>query len=245
MKASLNFRSKTNKVNNKTLDALAARVIDTVIKSGNSDAKVSKRFLLLLALYKRYRQAILLGDEDQLKLAVKAIYKLRSELFAQMYGYLEGLTNSPDADMKAAAILLFRQVNRFGKSFSKLRLADQTTQYRTIIEALNRPEFTIALVKTLLTDKLSAIEQSQGEYEQLYTGFTDINSVIVAPTTLRKELIESIIQYVEEVNILASQVDTPEWYSMCSNLQNRFDEVSITTSSKSKTEVAVVTNAEE
>lgn len=241
----MKYRSKTNKVNIKTLAALVLRIIDTVIKSGIESAKVSKRFLHLVDVNTLYQNAITLDEEAILKEKVKAMYDLRSELFLQMYAYLDGLLNSPDAEIKAAANLLFRQVNRFGKNFSKLRLADQTTQYVTIIEALKRTEFTAALVKTLLTQKLTDIDNAQHDYEQLYMGYGNSTSLKVAPSNLRKELADAVKMYIDEVNLMASEIDTPEWYTLCTNLQIRFDEVSVTVARKSKTETESETSVEE
>jgi hypothetical protein len=232
----MKYRSKTNKVNIKTLAALVLRIIDTVIKSGIESAKVSKRFLHLVDVNTRYQNAITLNEEANLKKAVKAKYDLRSELFLQMYAYLEGLLNSPDAEIMAAANLLFRQVNRFGKNFGKLRLADQTTQYVTIIEALKRPEFATALVKTLLTQKLIEIDSAHQNYEQLYMDYGNSSSLKVAPSNLRKELSDAVKLYMDEVNLMASENDTAQWYTLCTNLQIRFDEVSVTVARKSKTE---------
>ncbi|MEI8087497.1 MAG: DUF6261 family protein [Paludibacter sp.] len=233
----MNYRSKTNKSNIMQLSALVLRLIDTVIASGIQAAKVTKRFLHLVDVSLRYQAAITLDQEEsELKKAVKAKYDLRSELFNQMYNYLEGSLNSPDTEMKAAANVLFQQVNRFGKNFSKAMLLVQTAQYVTIIAAVKRSEFAAALVTTLLTEKLSALDQAQADYELLYTGITNRSSVKVVPSDLRKELTDAIKEYMDEVNLMASQVDTPEWNSLCVNLQNRFDEVNLTVAQKTKTE---------
>jgi hypothetical protein len=233
----MNFRTKISKVNIKTLAALVLRIIDTVINSGIEAAKVSKRFLHLVDVNTRYQKAITLDEEANMKEAVKAKYNLRSELFLQMYAYLEGLLNSPDAEIKAASNLLFRQVNRFGKNFGKLRLADQTTQYVTIIEALKRPEFTAALLKTLLTQKLIEIDNAHKNYEQLYMDYGNSSNLKVAPSNLRKELSDAVKLYMDEVNLMASENDTAQWYTLCTNLQIRFDEVSVTVARKSKLDV--------
>jgi len=233
----VNFRSKTNKANIMQLSGLVLRIIETVILSGILAAKVTKRFLHLVDVSSRYQKAIRLDQEESdLKKAVKAKYDLRIELFTQMYNYLEGSLNSPNAEMKAAANLLFQQVNRYGKNFSKPMLLVQTAQYHTIIEALKRSEFTDALVTTLLTEKLSELDQLHKDYEQLYTRITDRTSVKVVPSGLRKELADAIKEYMDEVNLMASEVDTAEWYTLCVNLQNRFDEVNITGAQKSKTD---------
>jgi hypothetical protein len=237
MKTTVNFRSKINKANIMQLSGLVLRIIDTVILSGIQAAKVTKRFLHLVDVSSRYQAAITHDEEEkELKKGVKAKYDLRCELFLQMYNYLEGLLNSPNAEMKAAANLLFQQVNRFGKNFSKCMLLVQTAQYVTIIEALKRPEFTVALATTMLTEKLSAIDQAQKDYEGLFMVKTNNSSVKVVPSDLRKELADAIKDYIDEVNLMASQIDTPEWYTMCVNLQNRFDEVNITVAQKTKTE---------
>jgi len=237
MKGKVNFRSKTNKANVMQLSALVLRIIESVILSGIQAAKVTKRFLRIVDVSSRYQAAIALDqEENELKKAVKAKYDLRSELFNQMYNYLEGLLNSPNAEMKTAANLLFQQVNRFGKNFSKPMLLVQTAQYHTIIEALKRSEFTDALVTTLLTEKLSALDQVQKDYEQLFMGKTNNSSVKVVPSDLRKELADAIKEYMDEVNLMASEIDTAEWYTLCMNLQNRFDEVNISVVQKTKTE---------
>ncbi|MEI7504346.1 MAG: DUF6261 family protein, partial [Paludibacter sp.] len=233
MNKEINFRSKINKANIMQLSAFVLRFIDTVITSGIQAAKVTKRFLHLVDVSLRYQAAITLDQEEsELKKAVKAKYDLRSELFNQMYNYLEGSLNSPDTEMKAAANVLFQQVNRFGKNFSKAMLLVQTAQYVTIIAALKRSEFAAALVTTLLTEKLSALDQAQADYELLYTGITNRSSVKVVPSDLRKELTDAIKEYMDEVNLMASQVDTAEWYTLCVNLQNRFDEVNLTVAQK-------------
>jgi hypothetical protein len=237
MNKQVNFRSKTNKANVMQLSALVLRIIESVILSGILAAKVTKRYLRLVDVSLRYQAAIALDQEESdLKKAVKAKYDLRSELFLQMYNYLEGIFNSPNAEIKSAANLLFQQVNRFGKNFSKPMLLVQTAQYVTIIEALKRSEFTDALLTTLLTEKLSALDKAHKDYELLYTGITNRSSVKVVPSDLRKELADAIKEYMDEVNLMASEVDTDEWYTLCVNLQNRFDEVNISVVQKPKTE---------
>jgi len=237
MNKEVNFRYKTNKANIMQLSGLVLRIIETVILSGILAAKVTKRFLHLVDVSSRYQIAIRLDQEESnLKKAVKAKYDLRIELFTQMYNYLEGSLNSPNAEMKAAANLLFQQVNRFGKNFSKPMLLVQTAQYHTIIGALKRSEFTDALVTTLLTEKLSELDQLHKDYELLYTGISNRTSVKVVPSDLRKELADAIKEYMDEVNLMASEVDTAEWYTLCINLQNRFEEVNITVAQKTKTD---------
>jgi hypothetical protein len=237
MKTKVNYRTKLNKANIMELSALVLRIIETVLLSAIQGAKVTKRYLRLVDVSSRFQAAIKLDqDEKDLKKAVKDNYDLRSELFYQMYNYLEGSLNSPNAEMKTAANLLFQQINRFGKNFSKSKLLEQTAQYTTIIEAMKTSEFIAALATTLLTDKLSALDKAHKDYESFFTGKTDKSSVKVVPSNLRNELVFAIKEYMDEMNLMASEVDTDEWYTLCVNLQNRFDEVNISVVQKPKTE---------
>lgn len=132
----MNLKTKANRIGNESLAQLGMRIIDTVDKSGIEDAKVSKYFLNLEDVNARYQIAIEIGNEKQVKKAIDDKYKERYEVFCQMYLYIQGLLNSPDTEMKAAAIILFEQLKKYGKNFSKDKIADQSLHYGLIIEAL-------------------------------------------------------------------------------------------------------------
>lgn len=224
----MNFKSKINRINNESGAMLALRIIDTVNKSGIEDARLSKQFLELENVNSRYQIAIEPANDKQLKSAITSLYTQRTNIFQEIYGYLEGLLNAPDADMKAAASLLFEQVSKYGKSFSKFRIADQSLRYIRIIESLMKPEFAAALTKTLLTDKLALLDQVQLDYEGLYMGRGNSSVSKVAPSNLRNELNAAIKKYMEEVNWTASREESEQWNTLKTNLQQRFDEVNVT-----------------
>jgi len=223
----MNFKSKTNKINNESRAMLALRMIETVIKSGITDAKVSKLFLQLQDVNTRYQTAIEPGNDKQAKSAIAALYNQRNNIFLELYVYLEGLLNSPDNEMKTAAALLFEQLSKYGKSFSKLRIADQSLRYIRIIESMKKADFEAALTKTMLTEKLALLDQVQLDYEELYMGLGNSFATKVAPSSLRNELNNAIKLYMDEVNWMAGRENTDEWNTLRNNLQRRFDEVNV------------------
>jgi hypothetical protein len=223
----MKFKSKTNKINNESRAMLVLRIIDTVIKSGIQAARVSKLFLQLEDVSARYQVAIEPGNDKQVKSAITALYKQRSNLFLETYTYLEGLLNSPDIDMKTAATMLFEQVSKYGKSFNRSKIADQSLRYIRIIESLKKPEYAAALTKTMLTEKVALLDQVQLDYEELYMGRGNNSATKVAPTSLRNELNNAIKLYMEEVNWMAGRENSEEWNTLKTNLQQRFDEVNV------------------
>lgn len=226
------YKTKTNKINNESRAMLALRMIDTVNKSGIADAKVSKAFVQLEDVNGRYQIAIMPGTAKQVSQSITDKYKERSTLFVEMYDYLYGLLNSPNANMKTAATLLFEQINKYGKNFSSYRLADQSLRFIRIIESLKMPDYEAALNITLLADKLAVLDQVQLDYEELYMGRGNTFATKVAPSSLSKELNDAIKLYMDEVNWMATRTDTEEWYTLRNNLQKRFDEVNITSTRK-------------
>ena len=228
----MNYRSKTNKINNESRAMLALRMIDTVNKSGIEDAKVSNAFVQLTDVNARYQIAIEPGTAKQVSQSITDKYKERTALFTEMYDYLYGLLGSPDAQMKAAATLLFEQFSKYGKNFGKYRLADQSLRYIRIIESLKQPEYAAALAKTQLTDKLAVLDQLQLDYEELYMGRGNTYATKVAPSSLSKELNDAIKLYMDEVNWMATRTNTEAWITLRNNLQRRFDEVNVSVTRK-------------
>jgi len=228
----MKFKTKTNRINNESSAMLALRMIETVNKSGIQDAIVCKAFSDLCEVNDRYQLAIEPGTSKQVSQSITNKYKERNILFYKTYDYLNGLLNSPELDQKAAATLLFEQVNKFGRSFGRYRLADQSLRYIRIIDNLKRPEFQEALRITSLTNILSQLDQVQLDYEELYTGRGNTNATKVAPSILRKELNDAIKLYMDEVNWMATRTATSEWLTLRTNLEQRFLEVNVTSTRK-------------
>lgn len=232
----MKYKTKANKIGNESLAVLGLRIIETAEKSGMNDAKLTKQFLHLVSVNERFQNAILSGNLKLKTASIDALFNKRNELFLQMYNYLNGLIDSPDAEMKAAATLLFNELDKFGKNFARLKLADKSLRFIRIVQNLKKPECEPALVKTLLVSKVNELNQLQLDYEDLYMDRGNITAVKVAPSNLRKEMEDAVKLYLDEVNWMASQNDTEPWHTLQINLQKRFDEVTVSMIRKKKTE---------
>lgn len=224
----MNYKTKINRISNDSRAMLALRIIETVNKSAIEAASQSKLFLQLVGVNKRYQVAIEPGNSKQVKIAIDALYAQREQLFEETYVYLEGLLNSPDPAMKAAATLLFEQVNKYGKNPGNTKVAGQSLRYIRIIEAVKRPEFADALATTKLTERFTLLDQVQLDYEDLYMGRGNNSATRIAPTRMTNEMNNSIKLFMDEVMWMAAREETPEWITLKANLLKRFDEVKVT-----------------
>src|SRR5665647_1090898 len=127
------YKSKANRVGNLSLAALGLRIIDTVEKSGIDEARSSKQFLILKEVNGRYQVAIIPGDNKEVQNSIQALFIERKTVFVDTYDYVQGQTKSPIPDIKAAAGIVFRELNKFGCTFYKVKIADQSVQYIRII----------------------------------------------------------------------------------------------------------------
>ncbi len=221
-----NFKTKANRVGTQSLAMLALRIIETVIKSAIQEARISKQFLILEEVNSRYQIAVEPASKEVSE-AIKALFNERKTLFGDIFDYLEGLLKSPDLDMKAAGTLLFGVLNKFGKSYGSFKIADQSLRYIRIIEALKRPEYTAALIKTSLTDKLAQFDELQLSYEDLYMGSGNDSAARIAPSNLRREMEVAIKMYVDELKWLANAAGTEAWNTLYMNVEQRFNEVNV------------------
>jgi hypothetical protein len=228
----MNFKTKTNRITNESGGMLALRIIDTVNKSGIEVAKTSKQFLKLEEVNGRYQLALKPLNETQVSQVITTTFNQRSNLFDETYTYLEGLTSSPDVAMKAAADLLFPVISMYGKTFNRAKLANQSLRYGVIIDTLKQPENSAALGTTLLTDKVDLLEQVQQDYEELYMNRGNASAVRIVPSSLRAELNSAIKKCMDEMNYQAEREETEAWITLCSSLQQRFDELTVSSSKK-------------
>lgn len=241
------YKSKANRIGVESLAVLGLRIIDTVNKSGLEDAKVSNQFLSFEEVNGRYQEAVSPNNLKQQKKAIDALFNERKALFEEIYVYLQGLLNSPEAEMKSAANLLFEKVNMYGKSFGRLKIADQSLRYIRIIESLKKPEFNAALAKTLLTAKISQLDQIQLNYEDLYMGLGNTQSEKTAPSNIRKEMQDALKLYIDEVRWMATRMNTEPWNTLYKNLEQRFEEVNVSTTRqkpKDNTSASTVSSTE-
>jgi len=229
------IKTKASKVGIKSLGALGINVIATVNESGVAEATTTKQFLELVEVNNRYQDALEPVNLKEVSDAIEAKFEQRNGLFGTMYDYVNGLLKSPDAEMQVAAKPIFDHLNKYGKNFSKVKLADQTLQYNHIVGSLIEAEHQPALVKMQLVNKVAQFEQLHLDYESMYRKRGNSNVSYVAPTKLRIEMEKAVKLYLDEVRWMASQNDSEPWKTLSMNVEKRFLEMNPSVLRKDKT----------
>lgn len=220
-----NFKSKANKLSNETLVMLAMRVVETVNQSSVDAAKNAIYFVKLTIEIQKYMDTIGTNGEQQYSKEITLLFAKRKQLFDEIYVYLKGLSQSPDAEIRLAATALFEVVNRFGQNFSKLKIADQSLRYMRIIETLKRAEFVSALSTTLLTDKLTEIDNVQIEYEKLYMGRGNSQSTLKALSYIRQDIERTLKLFYDELNWAIRLNPTEDQITLRTIIEKRMIEI--------------------
>ena len=240
----MKLKSKANRVGNISLATLGVRIIDTVNNSGIEEATHSIQFLHLFEVNGRYQASITPNDKLQKSTELKHLFKTRNMFFSNIYDYVEGQTKSPLQEVKIAAEKVFVVLNKYGRNLSRARVADLTIRYIRIIDLLQKPEMTDALTKISLTDKVSEFEDLQLSYESLYMGLGNESTVHAAPSTLRKEMLDAVKSYAEELKWLSNNHNTDNWRTLYTNVEQRFNEMTVTQSRKKDAPVMTMKTSE-
>jgi Family of unknown function (DUF6261) len=228
----MNIKTKANRVGTVSLAALGERIISTVVKSGIDEAQSSKQFLVMQEVNGRYQAAIVPDEQKELSDRIKDLFISRRTFFDDIFEYVKGQTKSPSPDVRDAALRVFSQLNKYGRSYSRVLIADQSVQYIRVIEGLKRSDIAPAVNKLLLTAKVAQFDQLQRDYEDLYLNRGDTSKARVAPSSLRKEMQNAVKMYVEELKWLTNTNDTAEWNTLYQNIEQRFSELTVKTSHK-------------
>jgi hypothetical protein len=226
------YKSKANRVGNLSLAALGLRIIDTVEKSGIDEALNSKQFQQLEGVNNRYQLSIIPNNASEVSKNIGSLFKDRNNLFIDMFDYVKGQTKSPDTDTKTAAVIVFTVLNKYGRGLTNVKIADLSVRFIRIIEGLKKPELAPAVTLMLLTEKLAEFEQLQLDYEDMYMGYGNVSSARVAPSNIRKEMQDAIKLYVEELKWMANSANTEAWRTLYRNVEQRFNEVNVSTTRK-------------
>lgn len=220
-----NFKSKVSKLSNETLVMLAMRVSETVNQSSVDTAKNGVYFLRMISAIQRYMSSIGTSSEQQFSREISLLFDKRKQYFDEIYTYLKGLCLSPDVELRLAAELLFEVVNRFGLSFKQQKISDQSLYYMRIIETLKKTDYTSALSKTLLTDKLVAIDAVQLEYEALYMTRGNSKTMTSATNVICSEIRIELKLFYDELNWAISLNETEDQISLLKNIDMRMNEI--------------------
>jgi len=221
------FKSKANNIGIESLSTLGQRVIDTIINSVVEDAKKRKYFLQLVEVNERYRLSLSLPDYKDYTRKINEKLVQCEEAFLDSYDYLKGLQKSPDAEIKAAAVVLFSIVSQFGRKFRSIKAAERISRYGCILEGLQKPENEAAITATLLTEKLADFASSYEEHEILFRERGNVRSVNITASKMRNEMEEAVKLCLEDLQWQARVVGTEEWRVLCLNVEHRFDEMNV------------------
>jgi hypothetical protein len=206
------------------LATLSNRYIQTVEQSGIPEAAQSVQFDQLVELNNKYQAAIDPKRVNEISVAIDLEFNNREALFTQMHTYLHGLTLSPDAAVRTAAIALFAAIDKYGTSFNRRPLGEQSVYYIRIIEAIKNPAFASAINQAHLSEQVAKFEASQLNYESLYIGRGNAKQKSTAPSSLRKELQQCLKKHLAEVESMAGRTGDDAWKQLCNELKQRFTE---------------------
>lgn len=220
-----NFKTKASKLSNETLVMLAMRVLETVNQSSVDTAKNAIYFARLNAAIQRYMSTIGTSSEQQFSREITLLFDKRKQFFDGIFIYLKGLCLSPDTEMRLAAELLFEVVNRFGLGFKQQKISDQSLYYMRIIETLKKTDYVAALTKTMLTDKLTAIDNVQMEYETLYMSRGNSKTISKVANELCSEIGHELKLFYDELNWAITVNSTEEQISLRTNIETRMNEI--------------------
>lgn len=224
----MKIKTRINRMGNQSLASIGLRAIETIIKSAVEEVKRCKSFLKLVEVNDRYQESIDPEDSKAMTEAIEVAFQKRKNLFEDNYMYINGLTRSPEEDVRTAAIQLFPVINMFGTNFSKEKIADQSVRYTRVIEGLKNPECAGAITKLKLTEKLAELEAVQAMYESLYMDRGNRLSLKVTPSSLSDEMKSALKKLMDEMRYMADTMESEEMTSLMTTLEQRFSEIHVT-----------------
>lgn len=231
----MKIKSKANIIGTESLGTLGTRIIDTVYDSGIEEATTTKQFVELVDVNDIYHVSLEPANTKKESEKIDDLFDKRAKLFCGIFIYLQGSLNSPDIEMQTAAQKILEQFNKFGRNFSRIKIADQTLHYGSIITGLKQDEYQPALEKTLLTNKITLLSQLHSDYESLYRQRGNSVANNVAPTKIRKQMEKAVKLYLDEVRWMANQKGTEQWKTLSMNVEKRFSEINPSITKKEKT----------
>lgn len=237
------YLNKINRLGVESLAIFSYRVIDTTTKLEIPELENSNEFKTFTEVHNRYQQAVSPRNQQLTSKAIVECYDARQLQFSSMYSYVQGLTNSPETDVQAAAQSVFTVLNMYGRYFYKLKIAEQSLRFIRIVESLKAPGLAAQLAKLKLTDKVAQLDLVQREYEDLYMGRGNARLGVVSASSMRKELQDAMKLFMDEVSWMARKANNSEWETLALQLQARLDEMTVSVKASKVTDASTATLA--
>lgn len=224
-------KGKINRLSNNSLGILSVRIINCIDASTVVEVKTADFYNDCVQACERYKAANTRQEKSKFE-TIDIEFGNRKQILAEMQKYLQGLTISPDAAMKAAAGRLFAEVIRFGNGFAKGKNADQSYKYKQIIMGLKKPELLADLEALKLVDKLQQLETAHITYENLYMQWGDFKNTAITATKLRSELTVALKSLLDEIDWLQRKNSSVELTDLRNSIYARIDEMNLSRTNK-------------
>ena len=221
------YKSKVHRLSNKSVGILVLRLFEATVAANAALVINSKSYTALTEVNNRYQASVDPTKYKEQTEAIDAKAIERRAYFLVNYGYLKGMLNAPDVVLKAAAVRVFAVMNMYGRSFNKLKIAEQSFLFNRILEGLHKPELAADLETTKLTASVANLDRLHKEYETLFALRGNEVIGVVAPSTLRPQLNVAVKNFVEELQWIAQINDTEELKSLRDIVLMRVSEVNL------------------
>ena len=221
------YKSKVHKLSNQSIGILVLRLFEATVAANAALVINSKSYTALTEVNNRYQASVDPTKYKEQTEAIDAKAIERRAYFLVNYGYLKGMLNAPDVVLKAAAVRVFAVMNMYGRSFNKLKIAEQSFLFNRILEGLHKPELAADLETTKLTASVANLDRLHKEYETLFALRGNEVIGVVAPSTLRPQLNVAVKNFVEELQWIAQINDTEELKSLRDIVLMRVSEVNL------------------
>ena len=201
------------------------QVVETIEQSVAEDIKNSLLVTQLLEVNNRFRKAIEPNNEEE-KAAINEMFANRKQCFNNLYFINSGYKGSNDAAVKAAATTVSYVLNMYGGlSFGNLSRTANTQRYTTIVETLNKPEYTEAIVKLNIRGLINELADANTAYETMYKARGNKRSMRIPSGEMRTEMNNALKAVTDEVRLFALKYPTEANKELQNNVLQRITEV--------------------
>jgi hypothetical protein len=221
------------KASNKVLATTANRYIETINRSNLAEAKTSLQYSAMVSSNSTYQKTVILPSVSEYSKLEKEANTLRIDSFRAIKRYLSGLLDSPVNEMKEASTTLFPLVDLYSTGLSGLKKSEISAHLTRFVESVTKPEYADTITTLSLTQGINDLKSAVENYEDLFLKRGDANAlrkVIGSATLNRTSLINSIVAYHNEVEMMAARTGDENWASLLLQLNERFAELSLSIS---------------
>ncbi len=130
---------------------------------------------------------------------------LRDNTFTGFNTVLKGMTYFPDDTISQSAIAITDVVEKYGKQIQRLPQREETAVLINLIEDLKSEQYTPKVIATGLTAWVEQLEQTNNEFENLYTQRTEKEAqfIVGLTKTERENMQKMFVKLCQTINAYA------------------------------------------